>query len=68
MAWGIWNLFMAVMMFLLVKLIVRKTWAAMIIFSLLGLALFSANLGDPWLFVASMAGYLTVFWFVLIRF
>jgi serine/threonine-protein kinase len=66
---SIWNLFMVVMMFLLLKLLLRKTWAAVLVESLMiGGLLFFAGPGDPgWLAVWAVVT-LGLFWFILIRF
>ena len=66
---SIWNLFMAVMMFLLLKLLLRKSWAAVVVESLMiGGLFFLPGTGDPWLVAAFAVGFLVLFWFILFRF
>jgi len=66
---NIWNLFMAVMMFLLLKLLLRRTWAAVVVESLMiGGLFFLPGTGNPWLVAALAVGFLVLFWFILFRF
>jgi serine/threonine-protein kinase len=66
---AIWNIFMLVMMFLLLKLLLRKTWLVVTVESLLMTFLvFFSGTGDAWLIAAYATGFLAVFWFVLFRF
>jgi hypothetical protein len=60
---------MLVMMFLLLKLLLRKTWLVVTVESLLMTFLvFFSGTGDAWLIAAYATGFLAVFWFVLFRF
>jgi serine/threonine-protein kinase len=65
---SIWNLFMIVMMFLFVRLLVRKTWIAVIIQSLMMLGVMTMQGGDPVPFIVGGVGFLAVFWVLLFRF
>lgn len=64
---SIWSLFMPVMMFLLLKLLLRKTWIVVPLMSLMLIAMFMGA-GDPISNVAIGVVFMVLFWTVLYQF
>jgi hypothetical protein len=66
--WDLFELFIGIMMLLVLRLILRKTWIAMIVFSVLVTVLFNPGMGHPAPYLISMLIMMFLFWFVLFRF
>ena len=67
LAVSIWELFMVVILFLLLKLLVRKTWIALSLQTLLMIAIFMGP-GDPVLNFLVNLCFIAIFWWLLFRF
>lgn len=66
-SWGIFVTFFIVLLLLVLRFAVRRTWIAVVIVSLLiAIVLFPG--GDPWVFVALTALGLAVMWTLILRF
>jgi serine/threonine-protein kinase len=60
--------FMGIMMFLVLRLLLRKTWIAVVVFTVLAMLLFNPGTGHPVLYVIGVLTGMLLFWFVLFRF
>jgi serine/threonine-protein kinase len=61
-------IFIGIMMFLLLRLLLRRTWIAVVLFSMLGIVLFNPGTGHPAPHLLGNLFMLSLFWFVLFRF
>ena len=64
---GIFDTFFVVLFLLVLRVVVRKTWIAVVIITLLGSIMFNPG-GDLWLWVPSFAVLMVAMWIVLFRF
>jgi serine/threonine-protein kinase len=60
--------FIGIMMFLVLRLLLRKTWIAVVVVTALSMLLFNPGTGHPVPYVISVLIGMLVFWFVLFRF
>ena len=67
-SWSLFNLFVGIMMLLVLRLLLRRTWIAMVVFSVLATAVFNPGVGHPAPYVISMLIIMLLFCFVLLRF
>jgi hypothetical protein len=56
------------MMFLVLRLLLRRTWIAVVLFSALAMLLFNPGTGHPAPYVIGILISILLFWFVLFRF
>jgi hypothetical protein len=61
-------MFFGILMFLVLRILLRRTWIAIGLFSLLALPLFYPGRGNPLLYVIAFVLLLPLFWIVLFRF
>jgi hypothetical protein len=61
-------LFIGIMMFLVLRLLLRRTWIAMLLFSALLIVLYTTGTGHPGPYLISLLFWIPLFWFVLFRF
>ncbi len=59
---------MGIMMFLVLRLLLRRTWIALVVFSALTMLLFSPGTGHPAPYLIGLLISMALFWFVLFRF
>jgi hypothetical protein len=59
--------FIAIMLFVALRLLTGRTWLAVAIDTVLGLIVFSPESGNVFLYLAVMGPYLALFWLVLFR-
>jgi len=62
------TLFIGIMMFLVLRLMLRRTWIAAVVFSVLVIAAFNPGMGHPAPYLISSLMVMAIFWFVLFRF
>ena len=56
------------MMFLVLRLLLRRTWIAVVVLSALALLLFNPGTGHPAPYLISLSILFALYWFVLFRF
>ncbi len=61
-------IFIGIMMFLVLRLLLRRTWIAVVVFSALSFVLFNPGTGHPAPYLIGFLIGLPLFWFVLFRF
>jgi eukaryotic-like serine/threonine-protein kinase len=59
--------FFGIMMFLVLRLLLRRTWAALAIWLVLAVVLFNPGSGNPWPYLISVAIVFFLFWLVFFR-
>jgi hypothetical protein len=59
--------FFGITMFLVLRLLLRKTWLAVGAMSLLALVLFNPSAGNPWPYLIGFSTGMALFWIVLLR-
>ena len=61
-------IFIGIMMFLVLRLLLRRTWIAVVVFSALAMLLFNPGTGHPAPYLIGLLIGILLFWFVLFRF
>jgi len=61
-------MFIGIMMFLVLRLLLRRTWIAAVVFSALSMLLFNPGTGHPAPYLIGLLMGILLFWFVLFRF
>jgi serine/threonine-protein kinase len=66
--WALFYIFTGIMMLLVLRLLLRRDWIAMVVFSVLVVVLYNPGTGHLLPYLISMLFILPLLWFVLLRF
>jgi serine/threonine-protein kinase len=62
------NTFIGIMLFLVLRLLLRRTWIAAAVMTILAAIMFNPGSGSPYAYIAAIIPTLALFWFVLFRY